>query len=118
MGGFWYPYADFEDARRRLTAFADASVGLACGISFSDGRSIGVVRKPATGSEWLWLNVLAQHVAAPLPPPARPSGMAASARTLSRSHHEMERVLESRQFGPILLTKSANLAPARVATCC
>ncbi|QYE33427.1 hypothetical protein KZX46_01160 (plasmid) [Polymorphobacter sp. PAMC 29334] len=74
MGGFWYPYADFEDARRRLTAFADASVGLACGISFSDGRSIGVVRKPATGSEWLWLNVLAQHIAAPLPPPASPSG--------------------------------------------
>ncbi len=74
MGGFWYPYADFEEARRRLTAFADASVGLACGISFSDGRSISVVRKPAPGSDWLWLNVLTRHVAAPPPPPVRPSG--------------------------------------------
>lgn len=74
MAGFWYPYADFEDARRRLTAFADATVGLACGVSFSDGHGIGVVRKPATGSGWLWLNVLARHVAAPPAPPPRPSG--------------------------------------------
>lgn len=73
MPGFWYPYVDFNDARRRLSAFADAS-GQACGISFSDGRSIGIVRRPRAGSEWLWLNILARHVAAPLPPPPRPSG--------------------------------------------
>ena len=75
MAGFWYPYADFNEARLRLTAFADATVGPRCGISFSDGNSIGVVRQPTgTADAWLWLNVLTQHVAAPPPPPPKPSG--------------------------------------------
>lgn len=74
MAGFWYPYANFPEARDRLTAFANATVGPQCGISFSNGINIGVVRQPASvGGNWLWLNVLAQHVAAP-PPPPKPSG--------------------------------------------
>jgi hypothetical protein len=45
MAGFWYPYADFSEARSRLTGFADATVGPQCGISFSDGINICVVRQ-------------------------------------------------------------------------
>ena len=75
MAGFWYPYPNFDDARSRLSAFADATVGPQCGISFSDGNNIGVVRQPSdTTDKWLWLNVLMQHVAAPPPPPPKPNG--------------------------------------------
>jgi hypothetical protein len=75
LAGFWYPYADFPEARSRLTAFADATIGPQCGISFSDGASIGVVRQPSgTADAWLWLNIMTQHVAAPPPPPPRPNG--------------------------------------------
>ena len=75
MAGLWYPYADFSDAQRRLGAFADATIGPQCGISYSDGISIGVVRQPSgTADSWLWLNVLRQHVAAPPPPPPKPQG--------------------------------------------
>ena len=75
MAGFWYPYAGFEEARSRLAAFADATVGPHCGISFSDGVNIGVLRQPAgSAGSWLWLNVLTQHVAAPPPPPPKPNG--------------------------------------------
>ena len=75
MAGLWYPYADFSDAQRRLGAFADATIGPQCGISYSDGISIGVVRQPSgTADSWLWLNVLRQHVAAPPPPPPKPRG--------------------------------------------
>ncbi len=75
MAGFWYPYADFPEAQNRLAAFADATIGPQCGISFSDGLSIGVVRQPSGKADtWLWLNVLTQHVAAPPPPPPKPNG--------------------------------------------
>lgn len=76
MAGFWYPYADFPEARSRLTAFANATVGPHCGISFSNGINIGVIRQPAgVGGNWLWLNILTQHVAAPPPPPPKPRGV-------------------------------------------
>lgn len=52
MAGFWYPYPNFDDARSRLSAFADATVGPQCGISFSDGNNIGVVRQPSDTTEW------------------------------------------------------------------
>lgn len=68
MTGFWYPYADFSEAQGCLSRFAKASVGAGCGISFSDGQSMSVVQQ-AAGEHVLWLNVLAQHVAAPPPPP-------------------------------------------------
>ncbi len=75
MAGFWYPYAGFDEAHQRLCAFANATVGPQCGISFSDGNTIGVVRQPSGATEtWLWLNVLTQHIAAPPPPPPKPNG--------------------------------------------
>ena len=76
MGGLWYPYADFNEARTRLCAFADATIGPQCGVSYSDGASLGVLRQPSgpASAGNLWLNVLAQHVAAPPPPPPNPTG--------------------------------------------
>ncbi len=76
MAGFWYPYSNFDEARSRLCAFADATVGPQSGVSFCDGVNIGVLRQPATGTggNLLWLNVLTQHVAAPPPPAAAPQG--------------------------------------------
>ena len=76
MAGLWYPYADFNDARRRLCSFADATVGPQCGVSYCDGTSLGVLRQPSgpASAGNLWLNVLAQHIAAPPPPPPNPSG--------------------------------------------
>lgn len=71
MAGFWFPYEDFTEARTRLSRLADATAGPSSGVSFSDGRSICVLRQAAgTGTRSLWLNVLRQHVAAPPPAPA------------------------------------------------
>ncbi len=68
MAGFWYPYDGLADAQAHLCGFADGAIGPQCGVSFSDGISIVVLRRPASG---LWLNVLAQHVGRPPPvPPA------------------------------------------------
>ena len=63
MAGLWYPYADFNDARRRLCSFADATVGPQCGVSYCDGTSLGVRRQPSgpASAGNLWLNVLAQQ---------------------------------------------------------
>ncbi len=76
MAGFWYPYADFAETRGRLCAFADAAVSPQCGVSFSDGSNISVVRQPSGGTDGrtLWLNVLTQHVGGPPPAPAVPNG--------------------------------------------
>ena len=76
MAGFWYPYGDFPEARNRLCAFANSSVNPQCGVSFSDGVSIAVLRQPSGDSNGrtLWLNVLAQHIASPPPAPAPPKG--------------------------------------------
>ena len=68
--GFWYPYADFAEARRRLCSFADRAVSPACGITFCDGRSLALVRRPASGDRPVWLHAMRHHVAAPPPPPA------------------------------------------------
>ena len=76
LAGFWSPYEDFTEAGAKLCLLADAAAGPACGVSFSDGASISVLRQ-ATVSEGrsLWLNVLRQHVAAPRPTaPAAPAG--------------------------------------------
>lgn len=71
MTGFWYPYSSMEEAQRRLGAFADRAVGPACGISFCDGRSLSVLRRPRAGNTGAtWMNVLVQHIAVPPPPPA------------------------------------------------
>ena len=73
MAGFWSPYEDMEEARTKLCRLADAVGGAGLGVSFSDGRSIGVLRRAAApGGRSLWLNVLTRHVAAPPPPPPAP----------------------------------------------
>ena len=60
----------------RLCTFADATGNMSCGVTFSDGVNICVLRRPSgsAGSGWLWLNVLTQHVATPPPSPPRSSG--------------------------------------------
>ena len=68
MGGFWYPYRGAQDALVHLGPFADHAVGHGCGISFSDGRLISVVRRPS-GSRGMWLNVLSRHIATSRPRP-------------------------------------------------
>ncbi len=72
MPGFWYPYDSFQDARVRLCLFADKTVGSFCGVSFSDGDRLSVLRQPAAAPNGprLWLNVLVQHISAPAPVPA------------------------------------------------
>ena len=49
MAGFWYPYDGLADARAHLCGFADGAIGPQCGVSFSDGTSIVVLRRPASG---------------------------------------------------------------------
>lgn len=71
MSGFWHPYSGFPEAQRRLSFFANHTVGSACGITYSDGASLSVIRRPGGGSGYgQWLNVLRHHVSAP--PPHRP----------------------------------------------
>lgn len=73
MAGFWSPYEDMQEAQSKLCRLADAAGG-GLGVSFSDGRSICVLRKAAvTGGRSMWLNVLSTHVAAPPPPPPAPN---------------------------------------------
>ncbi len=80
MPAFWYPYDGFQDARNRLCLFADRAVGPFCGVSFSDGDRLSVLRHPASppNGQRLWLNVLVQHISAPPPLPARSSGLLGS----------------------------------------
>jgi hypothetical protein len=73
MADFWYPYADMDDARRRLCLLADRVAKPGCGVSFCDGSRIAVLRHP-TGSTGTWMNVLVRHVAVP-PPPPPPDGI-------------------------------------------
>ena len=74
MTGFWAPYDDFGEARLKLCRLADAVGGPGLGVSFSDGRSICVLRHAAApGGRSLWLNVLTRHIAVPPPPPPAPS---------------------------------------------
>ena len=80
MPGFWYPYDSFQDARARVCAFADKAVGASCGVSFSDGARLSVLRHPAAAPNGArtWLNVLVQPISAPAPVPARSGGLLGS----------------------------------------
>ena len=72
MGDFWYPYAGSGDAALRLARFVDHQFGPACGITWSDGRRVAMLRKPRiAGGHGKILNVLRTHVP---PPPKRPAG--------------------------------------------
>lgn len=85
MTNFWYPYSGLPEATRRLGIFADRAVSPTCGISFSDGQSISVVRLPRADSAngALWLNVLREHIAAP--PPRRRKATASCKRSRTGS---------------------------------
>ena len=80
---FWYPYRSAQDAARRLGPFADKALNRACGISWSDGRMVAVLRAAHPDGEGAaqWFNVLRYHVSAPPPPPkpVQPSGFVAKA---------------------------------------
>lgn len=67
---FWYPYRDGHEATTRLSAFADSHVGLGCGITWSDGQQVALLRAAhAGGGAAHYLNVLC-HRGLPPPPPA------------------------------------------------
>ena len=89
MSGLFYPYKSAQDALAHLGPYADATVGRGCGISFTDGIQISVLRRPA-GLQHLWLNVWRRHVAAPRPSPVRHH----SPSTLQRLEHLFERAME------------------------
>ncbi len=70
MSGLFYPYRGAADALAHLGPYADTTIGRGCGISYTDGQQICVLRRPARGQR-LWLNVWRRHVASPRPAPSR-----------------------------------------------
>lgn len=109
MSGFWYPYNGAQDALTHLAPLADHAVGRGSGISYSDGRSISVVRRPS-GSRGIWLNVLSRHVAAPRPrPKPRPP------TTMQRIDHWFEDIMIA--YGESQMRQAeANMAMSRAIT--
>jgi hypothetical protein len=81
MPGLFYPYKNLQDALAYLGPYADGTVARGCGISYTDGAHLSVLRRPF-GSH-LWLNVWRRHVAAPRPAPSRPQNPS----TLQRIEH-------------------------------
>ena len=81
MAGFWTPYSDQQDATRRICGFADTALSATCGVSFSDGQSLAVLRQAHADGRGRrqWFNVLALHVSAP-PPPTKPAPQGALAK--------------------------------------
>lgn len=75
MAGFWSPYADMHEAATRIGRFADKAFGPGCGIFFSDGRSVALLRRAHLDAHGAgrYLNVLCTHISAPHPPPAGPA---------------------------------------------
>ena len=70
--GFWYPYASAQDAMARIGGFVDHTHGPGCGITWSDGYRVAVLRQPRmVNGQGSYLNVFRRHVAAPKPAPAR-----------------------------------------------
>ena len=93
MAGFWAPYLSQGDATRRICGFADGALNTACGVTFSDGLSLAVLRQAHADGRGRsqWFNVLAMHVAAPpsAPKPA-PQGFVAKAEAFFWSVMEEE----------------------------
>ena len=92
MGGFWYPYESQNDAVGRLCGFADHQFGIGCGVTWSDGQSVSILRKGSItpGGHSAYVNILRQHVAAP-PSPAKPS---APSTFLQRAEAFFEHAME------------------------
>lgn len=80
---FWYPYKGMQDAARRIGPFANKAVNPSCGISWSDGHQVAVLRRaqPVGDGGAQWFNILRYQVSAPPPPPkpSQPSGFVAKA---------------------------------------
>ncbi|WP_442680174.1 hypothetical protein ACSBM8_02905 [Sphingomonas sp. ASY06-1R] len=105
MSGLFYPYKDAQDALAHLAPYADGTVGRGCGISFTDGAHISVLRRPF-GSH-LWLTVWRRHVAAPRALPSRRQDPS----KLQRIEHFFEHAMEL--YGQSKLQEAqANLAMA------
>lgn len=93
-GDFWYPYAGLQDAANRLRGYADKAIGPTCGVVWSDGRSVALLRadQAPPGQHGVYLNVLRREVSAPRPaPPPYPS----DSTFLRRAEQALERVLET-----------------------
>ncbi len=93
MADLYYPYANLQDAALRLGRFADRALDPRCGLTWSDGTILTVLRHAQIGGDGhgTYLNVLRLHASAPSPPPPPP---AKSASFLARAEavfwHAME----------------------------
>ena len=85
---FWYPYGDFIEASRKLGRFTDRAIGPTCGITYCDGMSVALVRRPQ-GRDGTFLNFYRRHVA------VAPRPFAAPASRLRRLEQWMENALEA-----------------------
>ena len=98
---FWYPYRGLQDASGRIGPFADKALGPSCGISWSDGRQVAVLRsaQPAGDGSAQWFNILRYQVSAPPPPPkpSQPSGFVAKAEAFFWSVMQTEGEAEMAQ---------------------
>lgn len=89
--GFWYPYLDARDAAARIGGFVDHTHGPGCGITWSDGYRVAVLRHPRMANgHGSYLNVFRRHVAAPQPAHAR----IAPATFLERAERLFMRAME------------------------
>lgn len=75
MADLYYPYASLQDAAFRLGRFTDRAIDARCGITWSDGTILTVLRRAQVGTDGhgTYLNVLRLHVSAPPPPPPAPA---------------------------------------------
>ena len=75
MADLFYPYASLQDATVRLGRFADRAVDARCGLTWSDGTTMSVLRHAQRGADGYgtYLNVLRLHITAPPPPPPPPA---------------------------------------------
>lgn len=74
MPELFYPYANVQDAASRIGRFAERVAGPGCGLTWSDGTTVALLRRAqAAGGHGTYLNVLRRHVSAPPPPPPPPA---------------------------------------------
>ena len=44
-GGFWAPYGSQQEATTRICGFADRQFGVGCGVTWSDGQAVAILRQ-------------------------------------------------------------------------
>lgn len=94
-GGTYYPYASLQDATVRLGRFADRAVDPRCGLTWSDGMTLTVLRHARRGADGhgTYLNILKLHISAPPAPPppaAKATGFFARAEEIFWRAMELE----------------------------